>query len=388
MTIYNFSCRTKPLLGFLLMGILVAMFAMSGCKNGDKTKGKANEGKAAEAKTLEKLPMEATGPVAIVDGVEISKDRFNETAQRRMGNMSSPIPPQLMAFFQEKLLDMVIDEYLLDQKIDNSNIKIDQEELDKGFNDFKGRFPTTEDYNKFLKENNLEESRIREDMRKDLILQKIMIKESNIDLSDEVLKAEYDEYLEEFKQEEQVRASHILIPVSGDADQDAIDQATKKAKEVAAKAQAPDADFAALAKAESSCPSSASGGDLNFFAAEMMVTEFSEAAFAMKVGEISDPVRSQFGYHIIKVTDRKEARTIPFDEAKVIIKEKLKEEKMQAAFESLMNNLKSGVTIEKLEENIRVNEMPAPPVATEPVLQKVLEVKEEAAQEEKTEAAD
>ncbi len=365
MKISSFSFRAKPLIALICVGTIAIMFAMTGCKNGDKTKAGGEEKAAAAAadgdKAEVKLPLEATGPVAIIDGEEISAEKFNKTASRRMGNMSSAIPPQLVTFFQEKLLDMVIDEYLIDRKIANANLDIPKEEIDKTFDAFKVRFPSVDEYNSFLKENGLDEAEIKEDIRKDLSLRQIMTKEANIDLSDATLKTEYDSHIDEFKQDNQVRASHILLSVSKDADQAAVDAAKKKAEEIAAKAKAPGADFAALAKAESSCPSSANGGDLNFFAAEMMVPEFSNAAFAMKVGEISDPVRSQFGFHIIKLTDRKEAHTMSFDEAKVIIKRKLEEEKMQSAFDSLMTNLKKDVKIEKLEKNIRVNEMPVDP---------------------------
>jgi len=94
-------------------------------------------------------------------------------------------------------------------------------------------------------------------------------------------------------------------------------EARTKIDTIMADAQKPGADFAALAQAHSDCPSKTKGGDLNFFSKERMVPPFSKAAFATEAGQIhSEIVETQFGYHIIKVTDKKEARTIPFAEAK------------------------------------------------------------------------
>ena len=107
----------------------------------------------------------------------------------------------------------------------------------------------------------------------------------------------------------------------------------------------PGADFAELAKKHSEGPSGPRGGDLDFFAREKMVPPFSQAAFAMKKGEISDIVETQFGYHIIKVTDKREARTLSFEDVEKTIRIRLKTQKRQMAMQKFITELKKKAKI-------------------------------------------
>ncbi len=127
-----------------------------------------------------------------------------------------------------------------------------------------------------------------------------------------------------------MRASHILIKVPPDAKPEVVVEKKKAAQAIADRVKKGE-DFAKLAKELSEDPSAKeNSGDLNFFGKEQMVPEFSEAAFKMKTGEISDPVRSQFGYHIIKVTDRHDAGTVPLEKVKPKLLAYLKSQKVEA----------------------------------------------------------
>jgi len=113
-----------------------------------------------------------------------------------------------------------------------------------------------------------------------------------------------------------VRASHILIAVPADANEAQVDEKKKAAEAITVRVKGGEA-FDKLAAELSEDPSAKqNSGDLNFFSREQMVPEFSKAAFEMKKGEISDPVKSQFGFHVIQVTDRKEAETMALDAVK------------------------------------------------------------------------
>jgi len=141
----------------------------------------------------------------------------------------------------------------------------------------------------------------------------------------------YNDNIQQYSTPEQVRASHILLKTEGK------DDATvkKQAQELLAKAKA-GADFAELAKKNSQDDSSAvKGGDLDFFGKGKMVPEFDKAAFSMKPGEISDLVKSQFGYHIIKVTDKRPATTRTLPEVHTQIEDQLKFEQAQTAAQKL-----------------------------------------------------
>ncbi|GMU19972.1 MAG: hypothetical protein AMXMBFR13_00730 [Phycisphaerae bacterium] len=142
----------------------------------------------------------------------------------------------------------------------------------------------------------------------------------------------------------QVKASHILIDTRKAKSDEEKEAARKKAEELLKKAKAQDADFAALAKENSDCPSKAKGGDLGFFPRKgAMVEPFAEAAFALEPGQISDLVESPFGYHIIKVTEKKEAP--PLAKVREIIESDLREKKLQAFMPDYLNELKEDAKI-------------------------------------------
>jgi peptidyl-prolyl cis-trans isomerase D len=138
----------------------------------------------------------------------------------------------------------------------------------------------------------------------------------DIEIGEQDLKDYYEQKKAALKTQEQRRASHILFPLSADADEASVEK-TRSDAEAVLKQIREGADFAELAKKYSGDPGSAEqGGDLGYFSAGNMVPEFDKAVFAMQKGEVSDLVRSQFGFHIIKLTDIKASEIPPFDKVR------------------------------------------------------------------------
>ena len=152
-------------------------------------------------------------------------------------------------------------------------------------------------------------------------------------LSDAELHKVYDEAVKQMPAEEEVRARHILVPTEDEAK--AILAQLKKG-----------ADFAALAKEKSKDPGASDGGDLGYFTKEQMVPEFAEVAFKLDKGQISDPVKTQFGWHIIKVEDKRMKPTPTFDQVKGQVVAYV-EHRAQAA---LVEKLRGEATIERLDK--------------------------------------
>ena len=151
----------------------------------------------------------------------------------------------------------------------------------------------------------------------------------NVEVSDEEVKKFYDENPKQFIAPDSIRASHILLP----SEQQAIDII----KEIKNGGKT----FEEAAKAYSVCPSREQGGDLSYFSKGKMVPQFENAAFAMKVGEMSDePVKTDFGWHIIKVTDSKTSETIPYDVVKESARQYLLGQKQNRAFLDRVDELK------------------------------------------------
>ncbi len=182
--------------------------------------------------------------------------------------------------------------------------------------------------------------------------------EDNVKISDDEIQKYYNDHQAQF---ETIKASHILIRVKGSpaplppGRKDLTDvEAKAKADEVYKEAIAPGADFAALAKAESyDTVSAAKGGELGVFHRGQMIPAFENAAFSLKAGEISQPIKTPFGYHIIKVEDR---QTQTLEEVKSQIEDTLRKEKTQAAVEALKKPV-------QIDLNSQFFPPPAPPAA-------------------------
>ncbi len=158
--------------------------------------------------------------------------------------------------------------------------------------------------------------------------------------SDKDVKDYYEKHKADLTANNQIRASHILVKSEDDAKK-ILDQLKKGG------------DFAKIAKEKSIDTGSAkNGGDLGFFSRGQMVPEFEKAAFNLKEGEVSGPVKTQFGYHIIKVTGRKEGKVVEFDKVKDLLTQKVTAEKQKEAFDSYMEGLKKSYTVEKNKEAI------------------------------------
>ena len=141
-----------------------------------------------------------------------------------------------------------------------------------------------------------------------------------VDVSEDDVAIYYEDHLDQYQQPEKVKARHILFKLDPKASQEEVDKVKAKAEEVLAKVKAPDApDFATLAEEYSEGPSAPQGGDLGWFTREDMVAPFSDAAFALEKGAVSDLVRTDYGFHIIKVEDKQEARTVSLDEVRQTI---------------------------------------------------------------------
>jgi peptidyl-prolyl cis-trans isomerase C len=152
-------------------------------------------------------------------------------------------------------------------------------------------------------------------------------------MTDEAMHKVYDEAVKQMANEQEVHARHILVATEDEAK--AIEAELKKG-----------ADFATLAKQKSKDPGAAEGGDLGYFTRDQMVPEFAEVAFKLDKGQVSDPVKTQFGWHVIKVEDKRTKPTPTFDEVKAQI-ENYVAHRAQA---ELVAKLRSAANIERLDK--------------------------------------
>ena len=300
-------------------------------------------------------------PVATVDGDKISKAQLDEAfdkAVQMTGVKASDLSPEQKLEGYRQILDELITEKLVNKAA--AGITVPQSDVDAQIAKIKAQFPSDEDFSKQLAQVGQTPEQLSDTIKKMLQQQRWLEGQlaGKTEVTDEEAKKFYEENKTEFQQPETVKASHILFRVNKDDSEDVVNQKLKAAQGAETRAKKGE-DFTALAKELSEEPGAKeSGGDLGFFPKDRMVPEFAEVAFTEKVGDISDPVRTQFGWHVIKVTDKKAAGTLPYDEVKEQLIGYLKNKKQEEAAQELLKSLRDSAKIE--------NTLPPPAPAPSP----------------------
>lgn len=240
--------------------------------------------------------------VATVEGEKITKEELYDTLVKVTG---------------PEAVDALIDEKIVELEIKKEKITVSDDEIDKEVENFKEEAGGEEAFHAALENNNITEDDFKEDVIQYLSIRKLM--EPLVEVTDEEVKEYFEENKEMFDEQEQVDARHILVE-----EEDLANELYEKLKD--------GADFAELAQEHSTDGSAAAGGDLGFFPRGKMVPEFEEKAFSLEVGKISEPVKSEFGYHIIETLDKKEEKAAALEDHAEEIKEKLFETKMQTEY--------------------------------------------------------
>lgn len=261
--------------------------------------------------------------VAVVGDQNITKDDLYNLLMEKNG---------------EAALNTLIDEKILEMEVQKNKIKVTDEEiqseLDKTIEEVGG----IDQFGMLLMQYGMTEEDIKENIKVNLTYERIL--EPLITITEDEMKAYFDENTSYFATEEQVKASHILV------------DSEEKAKEVKAKLDQ-GGDFAELAKEYSIDPSNSNnGGSLGFFGKGQMVTEFEDVAFALEPGSISDPVKTEFGYHIIKVEEKQAAKEANYEESKEEIKDILISERLQPTYTNWLEEKRKEYNVQnKLTEN-------------------------------------
>lgn len=241
--------------------------------------------------------------VAKVDKVEISREEFYD---------------RLIAISGNEVLETLIAETLVDLEVEKLEIEITDEEIEKEIADLKEYYGGEDQLANALSSSGMTQDDLEEQIVMNLRIQKLV--EPYIDITDEQVEDYFNANIGTFNQAEQVGARHILVETKEEAD----DIYTKLMD---------GEDFEELAKEHSTDEGSAEeGGDLGLFGRGKMVEPFDEAVFSMKVDEISEPVESEFGFHIIKLEEKVEAVEAKFEDHKDDIRDQLFQQQVTTAY--------------------------------------------------------
>lgn len=287
-------------------------------------------------------------PVARVNGTPIAAADLNKAYKALSASQGgTQVPAGKEQEARQFVLNQLIAAELMYQLAEKTPVADLDKKIDAGVGRLKGRFKTEDEFRNGLAQQDLSEKQLRELIRRNLVIENHIEQTiaSKVKISEQEVRAFYDNNPETFTMPEQVRASHILIMVDQQAAAADKQKARAKAEDLLKQIKA-GADFAKLAREQSGCPSSKQGGDLGFFGKGQMVKPFEDAAWAMKPGEVSGVVETQFGYHIIKLTEKRAQDKMPFDALKARIEESLKQRKIGEQVTAIMETAKKAAKIE------------------------------------------
>ena len=290
--------------------------------------------------------------VAEVNGVAISRAQFDKELNvhlQRVARQGQQVSDEQMVTLKKDILEGLIEREVLYQESQKAGIKVSDQKVDEQMAGIKKRFPSEEEFTKALAGMNLTEAEVKSQIQRGLAIRELIDQKvaNKIVITDEETKAYYTANPQLFKQQEQVKASHILIKVEPTADDATKAAARKKIEDIQQKLK-DGGDFAELAKEYSEGPSGPRGGDLGYFRSGQMVPPFEKAAFSMQPNEVSDLVETRFGYHLIKVYEKKPEQTLAYADVKDKIAQRLKQEKVEKDATLYVDNLKKSAKVEKL----------------------------------------
>jgi peptidyl-prolyl cis-trans isomerase C len=286
--------------------------------------------------------------LAHVNSENVTKADFDRLLKNIELNNGGPVPAERRDEIYRRVLEELVNYTLLKQEAKARNFTVTDAEVETQLQSIRKSAGTEENFTKALADRQMTLERLKADARVEMSIAKMMSAQvTGTEATDADVRDFYDKNPDRFKRAETVRASHILLRVDPAADDATKKQITAKIDGLLKRAKGGE-DFAALAKQNSQDSSAEQGGDLGYFPKEKMVPAFADVAFGLKTGEISNVVTTQFGVHIIKVTDRKPAGTVPIDEVTPQVRQYLTEQKKQQQAQAFIEQVRQKAKIEVL----------------------------------------
>lgn len=336
----------------------VAIVLGSGCNKtgteGDKPVAKP-EAPVAGVKAPAAPAVDPAATLAEVDGVKLTVGEADKQIRAMLGANAEKMNPSqmdsLMGRFRQQAAERFVVRTLLNQEADKRNVTVTPKDIDEALVMIKSRLPKDMTLDDVLKREEMTLDQLRSNLTGEIRIKLLVESEvpTNVVVTAEEISKFYAEQKESFVQPETVSARHILI--KAEASETEAAKAEKKAKiEGLRKQLVGGADFATVAKENSDCPSKERGGDLGSFPRGQMVKAFEDAAFTQETNAIGPVVETQFGYHIIQVTEHSAGKTTPLEEVKEKLADHLKQKKQMELFQAFVEKLKakSKITVSEL----------------------------------------
>jgi peptidyl-prolyl cis-trans isomerase SurA len=317
-----------------LMGTLVAALLLSGA--------------VARAELVDKVAAVVNRDVIALS--EVEKRAAPELARAGQQERDPAKRVELRTRIIKGSLDALIGEKLMEEQIQELGLGVTDAELEAAMADVRRQNNVTDDsqFERLLSSEGFTIAAYKDFLRKQMGRMKLvqMKVSPKVKVSEEDLRAAYTQYSKMETGDSEVHARHILVQVDPSAPADKVEAARKKAEALAEEARKPGVDFSELAKKKSEGPSASDGGDLGFFKRGVMVPAFERVAFTLKEGEVSEPVRTQFGWHVLKVEEKRAVDVAPFEQVRGELEAKLKLQKTEKYVEQYVQELRQKASVE------------------------------------------
>lgn len=292
------------------------------------------------------------GILLTVDGTPILASDVADMMVSRFGSQLQQMPPEQRMMIQQQLQQQIvsnlISKTLLLNAANKQGIEVSDAEVDEGLDMIRKNMPEGVDLKTFVEASGSNMDLIRSRVSEDTKIRKVLdqVTAEVVQPGDEAVKKYYDEHPDEFEEGAMVKASHILVSTRGITDEAELAKKEELVADLRKQlGESEGKNFGELAMVHSDCPSKAQGGDLGEFGRGQMVPEFEQAAFTQEVGVVGETVKTDFGYHIIQVTERQDARKLPFEEVEESLCEKLHDQEKGKVVEAYIEELEGKADI-------------------------------------------
>ncbi|MDK2836757.1 MAG: foldase protein PrsA [Thermosediminibacterales bacterium] len=318
---------------FYVLLVILTVLSLTGCnliKKEEKI-GKTIDGQEVVAVVNDEKILKSEYDKNLQDIEEMLKKHYGEDV------LESEEGKTTMENIKKQLLEDMINNVIIEQEAKKRGIEITEDELEKRLDELKTQFGGEQNFEEFLKEQGLSLDDVKKNVTQEMLYSRLLDEVTrDVEVTEKEVKEYYDLHINEFKESpDEVRARHILV------------SSEEKAREILKQIK-DGADFAELAKKNSEDPESAEkGGDLGYFRRGQMVAPFEKAAFELEPGQVSDIVKTDFGYHIIKVEDKKIYPVYEFQEVENEIRKMLLSDRKNEVFTERLNEWKDKSRIKK-----------------------------------------
>ncbi len=332
-------CRTSPWRWLLVLGLA----AGCGAAPPDAEIRPEAAADVAAPPAADPVPAELPEVVARVGTYSITRDELERAVRSAEIQAGQALPTQFRDSVYRAVLDRLVAFHLLVQESERRSIAVDDAAVEARIDTIRSGFADEEAFEAQLDSWNTSLYILRGEARRDLLVERVLESAilADIEIDPESVRVFYDRHPAQFTERGGVRARHILIGVSPDADESEKTEARERARGLRLEAEN-GADFGALAREHSDDPGSASsGGDLGLVVEGRTVPAFEAALSALEPGELSGVVETPFGFHVIQMIERQDDRLVPFEEASGPIRDLLLQQEQQARTAAFIDDLKA-----------------------------------------------